>query len=173
MYLNWSSEAWAKFHKEHRGLILKVHQRVGFCNALDGSEDCKIEFKEGKGSFNMNLVISVQIFLFSNFSNMRSTRVPNTRKWSSPFGTSFQMTKAAVKGITIYLATFWLHFGWLLMRFWQIIFLKGQMTSDRDEIFFFITKQILLHNFYWPDFISNDFIFQAYFLKHFGWICQI
>ncbi len=59
------------------------------------------------------------------------------------------------------------------MRFSQIIFLKGQMTSDRAENFFFITKQILLHNFYWPDFISNDFIFQAYFLKHFGWIWQI
>ena len=63
------------------------------------------------------------------------------------------------------LATFWLI---LLMRFWQIIFLKGQMTSDRAEIFFFITKQILFHNFALPDFISNDFIFQAYFLKHFG-----
>ena len=111
MYLNWSSEAWAKFHKEHRGLILKVHQRVGFCNALDGSEDCKIEFKEGKGSFNMNLVISVQIFLFSNFSNMRSTRFPNTRNWSSPFGTSFQMTKAAVKRMAsplLTIRTFWI-----------------------------------------------------------------
>ena len=64
MYLNWSSEAWAKFHKEHRGLILTVHQSVGFCNALDGSDDCKIEFKEGNGSFNMTLVISVQIFYF-------------------------------------------------------------------------------------------------------------
>ena len=39
--------------------------------------------------------------------------------------------------------------------------------------FFFITKQILLHNFALPDFISNDFIFQAYFLKHFGWIWPI
>ena len=67
MYLNWSSEAWAKFHKEHRGLILTVHQSVGFCNALDGSDDCKIEFKEGNGSFNMTLVISVQIFYFRIF----------------------------------------------------------------------------------------------------------
>ena len=41
------------------------------------------------------------------------------------------------------------------MRFWQIIFLKGQMTSDRAEFFFFITKQILFHNFALPDFISK------------------
>ena len=69
------------------------------------------------------------------------------------------------------LATFWLI---LLMRFWQIIFLKGQMTSDRAEIFFFITNQILLHNFYWSDFIFNDFkaffsltVFLDFFLDFF------
>jgi hypothetical protein len=61
----------------------------------------------------------------------------------------------------------WCGFG----RFF--FFLKGQTTSDRDEMFFFITKQILLHNCALPDFISNDFIFQAYFLKHFGWFWPV
>ncbi len=63
--------------------------------------------------------------------------------------------------ILFFYAYFLKHFGciWLilLMRFWQIIFLKRQMTSDEAEIFFFITNQILLHNFALSDFNFNDF----------------
>ena len=64
--------------------------------------------------------------------------------------------------ILFFYAYFLKHFGciWLilLMRFWQIIFLKRQMTSDEAEIFVFITNQILLHNFALPVFFSKDFV---------------
>ena len=52
-------------------------------------------------------------------------------------------------------------------------FFEGSNDVRSGWKFFFITKQILLHNFALPDFISNDFIFQAYFLKHFGWFWPI
>ena len=65
------------------------------------------------------------------------------------------------------LATFWLI---LLMRFWQIIFLKGQMTSDRAEIFF-----SLLNRYFFTTFIDQilfsmilELFFTNAFLDFFG-----
>ena len=56
------------------------------------------------------------------------------------------------------LATFWLI---LLMRFWQIIFLKGQMTSDRAEIFF-----SLLNRYFFTTFIDQILFLMILFFKH-------
>ena len=52
------------------------------------------------------------------------------------------------------LATFWLI---LLMRFWQIIFLKGQMTSDRAEIFFSLLNR----------YFSTTLLYQILFLRQY------
>ena len=56
------------------------------------------------------------------------------------------------------LATFWLI---LLMRFWQIIFLKGQMTSDRAEIFF-----SLLNRYFSTTLLYQILFLMILFFKH-------
>ncbi len=58
----------------------------------------------------------------------------------------------------IHMNVFFVRSRILLMRFWQNRFLNGQTTSDETVLKMFITKQILLHNFALPDFISDDFI---------------
>ena len=51
------SEAWKELHDQNRELIGAVHKPVGFFNAMDGSEDDLIIFKEGKDKFDMSQVI--------------------------------------------------------------------------------------------------------------------
>ena len=53
-YLTWAHEAHQKYFKEKVSQHLKVFQRFGWCNAMDGSEDNLIQLKEGKNNYDMS-----------------------------------------------------------------------------------------------------------------------
>ena len=60
--------------KTHACKIMPIMQSVGFCNTMDGSEDHLIQFKEGRGKFDMTKFLPLK--------QWARKEVPDREDWS-------------------------------------------------------------------------------------------